>query len=94
MNNDFLKRLYWACSSEESCFEAGSSLCELYERIPDVKRAGKGYRDCLAAIESKEKGKLDNFVYSLSDVREMQGFINGFRLGMKLAGELSEEDQG
>ena len=92
MSNDILKRLYLACSSGVDCFADGRNLCELYERIAGVKPAEDAYRDYLATVEAEEKEKLDRLVYPLCDLREMQGFINGFRLGMKLAGELQGEE--
>ncbi len=94
MKKEFLKRLYWACSDWDEGEDAdGTMLSELYERIEDVKKADRAFSEKLYAAElsSNEKRLLENIGGSVSMAYEMQGFINGFRLGMKLAGELRGE---
>lgn len=90
MTTDFLKRLYWACASEAEPFEDGSNLSELYERSDSAKSA---FSASSAAIYEKdltveEKTELENLSVNVADAYKEQGFINGFRLGMRLAGEL------
>lgn len=94
MNNDFLKRLYWVCSDQEALFGDGLDLGELYQRIADTGKATHCFSEalCAAGLPAKEKNLLDNISCSIATVYEQQGFINGFRLGMKLAGELTEEE--
>lgn len=94
MNNDFLKRLFWACSDESASVADGLNLGELYQRIADTGKATHCFSEALCAtgLPGKEKNLLDNISCSVAMAYEQQGFINGFRLGMKLAGELTEEE--
>lgn len=93
MNNDFLKRLYWACSDESANGADGTNFCEMYERIKETKSESRYFSEALYAtgLTVSEKRKLESLNSSIAMVYEQQGFINGFRLGMKLAGELKEE---
>ena len=93
MSNDFLRRLYWACSSGLTPFtEDNCNLSLLYElthgareasgRLSDALREAKLDRETVDVIEELSGDEVAAY--------EEQGFINGFRLGMKLAGELGE----
>lgn len=93
MNKEFLERLYWACSFEAEPFEAGLNLSEMFEHFPQTNETWYELKEKL-----KERGleadDIGDELSVFSTAYEKQGFINGFRLGMKLAGELREEDQG
>lgn len=94
MNIDFLTRLYWGCSDTEMVAQSDLSLGELYHRIQDTGSADHCFSDTLYAMElsAKDKKLLDNLNGSIAIAYEKQGFINGFRLGMKLARELREDE--
>lgn len=94
MNRDFIERLYWALTDEEQHQKTGLDLGELYERTPAVKRADHAFQEQLADLQQQDTskaGKLDNCHVASCWAYEQQGFINGFRLGMKLAAELRDE---
>ncbi len=95
MNNDFLKRLFAACSDESgNGYRDGLNLSELYERIADTAEAEQAFR------EAREKAGLsitveDNIAgagYAAIRAYELQGFINGFRLCAQLGRELLGEE--
>lgn len=84
MNNDFLRRLYWECSSGIAPFtDESRNLSALYERTPEAgeasERLDKALRETnldkemVSAIEDLSGDELVAY--------EIQGFINGFRLG-------------
>lgn len=67
---------------------------ELYKRTPAVKRADYAFQEWLADFQQQDASKakkLDNCHVASCWAYEQQGFINGFRLGMKLAEELRDE---
>lgn len=86
--NDFLTRLYWAATDEEGYYGDGLNLGELYERTEEEK----GYRERFSelldrlALGQEEDEIMDAYTGGCI-ANEKQGFINGFRLGMKLAQE-------
>lgn len=91
MSTDFLERLYWAVTDEDQHMKAGLDLGELYERTATAKRADCAFKERLADFQQLDESKaekLDNCHTASCWAYEQQGFINGFRLGMKLAGEL------
>lgn len=92
MNQDFIKRLYWACTDRDGADADGTRLFELYERTEEVKKVDHTFSEKLFAtgLSDDEKRLLENIDASVAMAYEMQGFLNGFRLGMKLAGELRE----
>lgn len=94
MNRDFIERLYWACSDTEQSMNDGMNLGELYVHTPAVKRADYAFQERLADFQQQDPSKaekLDNCHVASCWAYEQQGFINGFRLGMKLAEELRDE---
>lgn len=94
MSTDFLERLYWALTDEEQHQKTGLDLGELYERTPAVKRADYAFKERLADFQQQDASKvekLDNCHVASCWAYEQQGFINGFRLGMKLAEELRDK---
>lgn len=94
MSTDFLERLYWALTDEEQHQKTGLDLGELYERTPAVKRADCAFKERLADFQQQDASKaekLDNCHVASCWAYEQQGFINGFRLGMKLAEELRDK---
>lgn len=89
MNRDFIERLYWALTDEEQHQKTGLDL-----RTPAVKRADHAFQEQLADLQQQDTSKaekLDNCHVASCWAYEQQGFINGFRLGMKLAAELRDE---
>lgn len=91
MSTDFLERLYWALTNEEQHQKTGLGLGELYERTLAVKRADYAFKEQLVDFQQQDADKaekLDNCHQASCWAYEQQGFINGFRLGMKLAEEL------
>lgn len=91
MNNDFLRRLYWECSSGIAPFMADSrNLSALYERTPEVSEASGRLSDALreAKLDPETMSTIETLSGEEVVAFECQGFINGFRLGMKLAGEM------
>lgn len=92
MNLDFLSRLYWACTDDESTYDSSLALETLYERLEDAEKAAHFFTEKLYAtnLSNDEKCDLDMLNGTTIMEWERQGFINGFRLGMKLAGELGE----
>ena len=94
MSTDFLERLYWTCADESKHMADGLNLGELYEHTAAVKRADHAFAERLANFQQKDNSKaekLDNCHIASCWAYEQQGFINGFRLGMKLAEELRGE---
>lgn len=93
MNKEFLERLYWAVADEATHLEDGFNLSELYERDGEARAAASAISTAIGELNLtlREKTLLENLSGSVADAYEKQGFINGFRLGMKLAGELKEE---
>lgn len=93
MNNDFLIRLYWACSDEEMSFVSGLNLGELYARSEETSNADLLFYEKLSAagLPKDERVLLEGLSSSACTAYEQQGFINGFRLGMKLAAEVRGE---
>ena len=88
MKKGLLERLYWAYSNSE--VSAEGSLSDLYEHTRDAKRAEANFSEKLYATDLPHDAKslLEDIGCSVSDAKEIQGFINGFRLGMKLAEEV------
>lgn len=94
MSNDFLRRLYWACSSGLTPFtEDNCNLSLLYEATQEAHDASERFSKALyaAGLDSRTESSLETLSGEEVVAVECQGFINGFRLGMKLAGELGEE---
>lgn len=96
MNLDFIKRLYWACTDRDGVVADGTRLFELYEHTGETGRVDRHFSEKLYATgpSDDEKLLLENIDASVAMAYEMQGFLNGFRLGVKLAGELREEVAG
>ena len=93
MNNDFLSRLYWACSDTEMHLENGLNLGEMYERTNGAAIAYNQFSTVVneLSISNVEKDMLGSLRYDACVAYEQQGFINGFRLGIKLAMEIGGE---
>lgn len=61
---------------------------------PAVKRADYAFKERMADFQQQDASKaekLDNCHVASCWAYEQQGFINGFRLGMKLAEELRDK---
>jgi hypothetical protein len=87
MENEFLKLLYNVCS------DADSDMGHLYERTDEALTSAHGFSDALYAttLSADEKSALEVLNIEGRLAYELQGFMNGFRLGMKLARELTRE---
>ncbi len=88
MNQDILTLLYLACSLERVDWPyaaEGMNLGELYQRLPEVSELGHKFSDVLQEAQSKEDlNQLDWLCCKLNIANEKQGFINGFRMAVKL----------
>lgn len=90
MDNEFLRRLFVACSSENTYCMSGLNLNELYERTEDTAKSMQEFCEAL----NKEKLDFevaDNICHVACEAigtYELQGFINGFRLCARLSREL------
>lgn len=95
MNRDFIERLYWALTDEEQHQKTGAwTWGSCTSGPPAVKRADHAFQEQLADLQQQDTSKaekLDNCHVASCWAYEQQGFINGFRLGMKLAAELRDE---
>lgn len=90
MELDFLKRLFFACSNEEMSNSDGLNMGELYERNGDAETTYSKFIDKLytTGLTEKEKEAMGNFCLVAATAYECQGFINGVRIGVKLAREV------
>jgi len=88
MSTDFLRRVYCAASSENSDPLDGDRLEELYEHMPEPRTALDVFDKRLAGLGVNLDGASVE-LYDLTDAYEMQGFLNGFRLGVAMANELN-----
>ena len=79
----------FSCDMDSFC-RKDRRLGSLYERLPGFGERYNNLHEKLVTL-GVEKG-VDSICDELDDLgefREMQGFINGFRLGMTLRGELA-----
>lgn len=90
MNKEFLERLYWACADETRHMETGLNLGELYEHLSDTDGADHQLSEKLKKlkVDQDTTEALENTITVALWAYERNGFINGFRLGMKLVQEL------
>ncbi len=88
MSEDFLKRLFWACCSEDSFVEDDSlNLGKLYERTEATETALGEISEFamnFPNLNQNEVGELENLAGAAIRAYEEQGFINGFRMAMKM----------
>lgn len=87
MDTEILKRLYMACSDDGPHYKAGLNLCELYENIPETGNAEDHFLHEVDAA-GLPFDTLDKIMAASTEENiayEMQGFVNGFRLGLRLA---------
>ena len=96
MSHDFLSRLYWVCADEAAPLASGLNLGELYERTEDAAAANKAFDHYLssAMLSAESRTELEHLDSLCCIAYEKQGFINGFRLGVKLIAELGGEAAG
>ncbi len=89
--NDFLNRLYMACSMERGDWTfaegLGLNLGEFYRRDPEINACSRKLSDALHKVQmsGEDLVRIDTLCVESSIANERQGFINGFRLGLKLA---------
>ena len=91
MNIEFLRRLFTACSDESDSHHAdGLNLSELYQRLDETAVAEKEFS---AALKAEFGADADDLAYvaayRYATACELQGFINGARLALKLFDELT-----
>lgn len=87
MDMDFLKRLYMACSDDNCFFEAGLNLSELYQRIEDTETADRDFAEAVQAtkLPVSDADSIWEATCAANIAYELQGFVNGFRLAMRIA---------
>ncbi len=88
MNQDILKRMFWACCGVDSYIaDASLDLGTLYERNQDgetmVSRISNLATDSFH-LGVEQVNELDTLVSEATSTFEEQGFINGFRMAVKL----------
>ena len=83
MDMELLKRLYMACSDDNCFFKAGLNLSELYQRIEEVKSADHNLS--LAMEGARLPNGIEEAIVESIIAYELQGFVNGFRLAMRMA---------
>lgn len=89
MNYEFLNRLYCACTDDTA---GVPPFAEMYEHISEVETADAAFSERLREYPMSEQDDLNHLEITACLAYEKQGFINGFRLGMMLARELSGEE--
>lgn len=89
-STDFLKRLYWPCTEECGNYAPGCNLGELYQRTEETAQASAHMNSLLdrLALDKNAVDQLTSLCCEIMNAYEQQGFVNGFRLGAKMAGEL------
>lgn len=90
-DKSFLKLLYYAVSSECGWPCADLRIDQLYERIPETTAAFEPVNDRLERLDAKEADGFEDDICRLANAYEMQGFLNGMRLGLKLKAEVELE---
>lgn len=90
MNKEFLSALFASVSAGD-CSVPEGGVYDLYEMSPEAEEAGRLFNDALdrsgLRCTPAEDDLYDAYINAIN-AHEKCGFINGFRLGMKLAGEL------
>ena len=89
MSDEFLSRLFWACSDEYPHYASGLNLGELYERLDEAAQADKAFIAAAGDMSDGTVGLLTN----LLNVCEKQGFINGFRVCAAMFNDLKKPDR-
>ena len=79
MDDDLLTALYHAASSEEPDTMDGPSLCDYYQRREETEQTRRALVDAVG-----DEVDVDSYGVAM----ECQGFVNGFRLALGIAGEL------
>lgn len=94
MRADFLERVYLSASS--GCFlpSLEGRLSGLWESLGTAEEAEGALLEALDGLKMDEETeeRMTDLFYTASTERERQGFFNGFRMGMRLAGELAESE--
>lgn len=90
-DKSFLKLLFYAASAESSHPRADFNINQLYERIQEVKDAWEPVNVRLEGMDAKEADGLSDDICRLLDAFELQGFLNGMRLGLMLRAEVERE---
>lgn len=95
MKFDFLSRLFSISSCERSVPLKTESFEALYQRIPEVEIDFDAFNSVLDTLGIEDMdGTISDAVCILVKDHEKQGFINGIRMGMMLAGELRQVENG
>lgn len=86
MDMELLKRLYMACSGDPHN-EVGLNLCELYQRIEDTETADRDFTEAVqsAKLPFSDAESILEATCAANIAYELQGFVNGFRLAMRIA---------
>lgn len=90
-STDFLKRLYWPCTEECGNYAPGCNLGELYQRTEETAQASAHMNSLLdrLALDKNAVDQLTSLCCEIMNAYEQQGFINGLRMGVQLARELT-----
>ena len=91
MKYEFLQRLFVSCSAEGTMpFGDGLNLPELYNCIDEARSAEQAFLKIVesSGLEFDKAAKLEFACSTVCDAYEMQGFVNGFRIGMAQAADL------
>lgn len=93
-DNDFLMRLYMACSNQEMTYDEGLNLGELWEETKEVSETSGAFESALIASPlngSKDEDTLYSAYICACCAHEACGFINGFRMAARILRELKPE---
>ncbi len=88
----FLTRLYYACSGESMHWLPGLNLSELYRRLPETESTYQQALNRLNNLPGDQK-TLDQTKTGFDSAcaqYELQGFVNGFCIGLTLAKEAAD----
>lgn len=89
MEYEFLRRLYMICTESDPYFREGLNLNELCADIEDTKAESLHMYELLKGLDLSfdDRDKWENQLFKLYSAYELQGFINGFRIAMRVAKE-------
>ena len=90
MNYEFITKLYYLCCTEFPDDANQTYFSSLYNRISDTSEADTKFNMALerCRLTRDELLTLDELEGDAICAYELQGFINGFRIGASLGAEL------
>ena len=83
---EFLTRLFVACSEDRANLNVGlfPHFCDLYEHMEEAEKSLKELDEISGICDEKTSRQF----FAVLDNYEMQGFFNGFRIGVKMCREI------